>query len=146
MSRHVLRRVAVFRATTYRHEVISHLDHLVLTVGDIPRSVAFYTTVLGMREVRFGAGRIALAFGSQKINLHASGREIEPHASTPTPGSADLCFISELPLEEILSTLRTYGIALIEGPVLRTGALGPIQSVYFRDPDGNLIEISRYAS
>lgn len=99
-----------------------------------------------MREVRFGPGRVALTFGSQKINLHELGHEIQPHAATPTPGSADLCFISELPSEEILSTLKTHGVAILEGPVPRTGALGPIQSVYFRDPDGNLIEISRYVS
>lgn len=118
------------------------LDHLVLTVADIDRSCAFYTRVMGFREVRFGEGRRALAFGSQKINLHPLGREFEPKARTPAAGSADLCFLSDLPLAEVIAQLATCGVALEEGPVRRTGATGPILSVYFRDPDGNLIEVA----
>lgn len=124
--------------------MITHLDHLVLTVKDIPRSVAFYTKVLGMKEVLFAAGRIALSFGDQKINLHEEGKEFEPKAIRPTPGSADLCFISDTSIGAILSTLRTHGVEIVEGPVSRAGARGPIRSIYFRDPDGNLIEISNY--
>jgi catechol 2,3-dioxygenase-like lactoylglutathione lyase family enzyme len=124
--------------------MISRLDHLVLTVEDIPRSVAFYTKALGMRSVSFGEGRIALSFGQQKINLHQNGREFDPKASRPTPGSADLCFIADIPLEEAILRLKDRGVTIIEGPVQRTGACGPILSVYFRDPDSNLIEVSTY--
>ena len=124
--------------------MISRLDHLVLTVEDIPRSVAFYTKALGMRSVSFGEGRIALSFGQQKINLHQNGREFDPKASRPTPGSADLCFIADIPLEEAILRLKDRGVTIIEGPVKRTGACGPILSVYFRDPDSNLIEVSTY--
>jgi catechol 2,3-dioxygenase-like lactoylglutathione lyase family enzyme len=122
--------------------MISHLDHLVLTVQDISATVAFYTEVLGMKSVSFGQGRVALTFGHQKINLHQKGNEFEPKAHAPTPGSADLCFISLLPMEDIIATLTRHGVTITEGPVHRTGALGPILSVYFRDPDGNLIEVS----
>lgn len=125
---------------------ISRLDHLVLTVRSIPRSVEFYTRVLGFRVVTFGAGRTALAFGRQKINLHERGREIAPHARRPVPGSADLCFICRGPLRSVLARLEREGVAVLEGPVARTGATGPITSVYFRDPDGNLIEVSTYAA
>jgi catechol 2,3-dioxygenase-like lactoylglutathione lyase family enzyme len=124
--------------------VISRIDHIVLTVENIPRSVAFYTSVLDMVEVSFGAGRTALSFGKQKINLHQKGREFEPKASSPTPGSADLCFIADVPLEAVVSRLKENGIPIVEGPVKRTGACGPILSVYFRDPDSNLIEVSTY--
>lgn len=124
--------------------MIASLDHLVLTVADIDRTAAFYCDVLGMRRVTFGAGRTALAFGSQKINLHQHGREFEPKALAPTPGSADLCFVAAVPLAEVVERLRGAGIAIEEGPVARTGAVGPIASVYVRDPDGNLIEISTY--
>jgi catechol 2,3-dioxygenase-like lactoylglutathione lyase family enzyme len=124
--------------------MITHLDHLVLTVKDIPRSVAFYTKVLGMNKVVFGAGRVALSFGRQKINLHEEGQEFEPKAMRPTPGSADLCFISDASIESVTSTLVSQGIEIVEGPVSKTGACGPIRSIYFRDPDGNLIEISNY--
>ena len=126
--------------------MIERLDHLVLTVRDIPTAVKFYTEVLGMREVTFGAGRTALAFGRQKINLHEAGKEFEPKADRPTPGSGDLCFISDRPIEAIVEQLRSHGIEIAEGPVDRTGACGTIVSVYCRDPDGNLIEISNYKS
>lgn len=118
------------------------LDHLVLTVADIPRTVAFYQRVLGMEPQTFGAGRIALRFGDQKINLHQAGRELEPKATLPTPGSADLCFLTETPLSELTAHLEQCTVEIIEGPVARTGATGPILSLYFRDPDGNLIEVA----
>jgi catechol 2,3-dioxygenase-like lactoylglutathione lyase family enzyme len=121
---------------------VDQLDHLVLTVHDIQATCAFYTTVLGMRIVTFGQGRTALAFGSQKINLHQRGREFEPKAAAPTPGSADLCFLTATPVEEVAGHLRSCGVAVVEGPVERTGATGPIRSVYCRDPDGNLIEVA----
>ena len=124
--------------------MISHLDHLVLTVADIPRTVAFYTTVLGMRQVTFGEGRTALAFGNQKINLHQHRRELEPKAQHPTPGSADLCFIASIPLEDVIARLHQHSIPILLGPVGRTGATGPIRSIYLRDPDSNLIEVSNY--
>lgn len=123
---------------------INRLDHLVLTVQDIDATVRFYVTVLGMEKEEFGAGRVALKYGNQKINLHQSGKEFEPKAQTPTPGSADLCFITETPLAEALEHVRSKGVAILEGPVARTGATGPITSFYFRDPDLNLIEISKY--
>ena len=123
---------------------IEQLDHLVLTVRDIGRTVAFYTQVMGLQEVTFGAGRRALVFGGQKLNLHEQGRGVEPTAARPTPGSADLCFVTGAPLEAVLQTLAREGVPVVEGPVVRTGARGPIESVYFRDPDGNLIEVSRY--
>lgn len=121
---------------------ISRLDHLVLTVADIEASIAFYETILGMTAVSFADGRRALSFGAQKINLHPYGREFEPKAGHPTPGSADLCFLTEVPLSEVQAHLAACGVALIEGSVRRTGATGPILSVYFRDPDGNLIEVA----
>jgi len=121
---------------------ISHLDHLVLTVADIETTVDFYTRVLGMQVVTFGEGRKALAFGNQKINLHQARREFEPKAERPTPGSADLCFIVATPLDRVIAHLETQGVSIIEGPVQRTGATGPIRSVYVRDPDLNLIELS----
>lgn len=121
------------------------LDHLVLTVVDIGRTVAFYERALGMTAVTFGEGRRALVFGRQKINLHATGREFEPKAARPTPGSADLCFLSEEPVAAARSRLERLGIGVEEGPVPRTGASGPIVSIYFRDPDGNLIELSNSA-
>jgi len=125
---------------------IDALDHLVLTVRDLEATIAFYTRVLGMEEVTFGEGRKALAFGAQKLNLHQAGRELEPKAEWPTPGSADLCFTTEVPLAEVLAHLEACGVPVLEGPVRRTGARGPIQSVYFRDPDLNLIEVSNYPS
>jgi catechol 2,3-dioxygenase-like lactoylglutathione lyase family enzyme len=121
---------------------VDRLDHLVLTVADVEKTCAFYGRVLGMNAVAFGGGRKALAFGTQKINLHAHGREFEPKAGRPTPGSADLCFITGVSLPEVVAHLNAQGVAIIEGPVERTGATGPILSIYFRDPDGNLIEVS----
>jgi catechol 2,3-dioxygenase-like lactoylglutathione lyase family enzyme len=121
---------------------IDRLDHLVLTVDDVDRTIAFYAGVLGMTETTFGSGRKALSFGSSKINLHQRGREHEPKALTPTPGSADLCLIVEEPLDVVVAELTAAGVAIEEGPVERTGALGPITSIYVRDPDANLIELS----
>lgn len=123
---------------------IFRLDHLVLTVQRIEATVQFYSDVLGMKKETFGRGRTALKFGRQKINLHQAGRECEPKAAKPTPGSADLCFISEVPLNQAMEHVRRKGISIIEGPVTRTGATGPINSFYIRDPDLNLIEISTY--
>jgi catechol 2,3-dioxygenase-like lactoylglutathione lyase family enzyme len=125
---------------------IERLDHLVLTVRDIAATCDFYSTVLGMEVVTFGAGRKALAFGQQKFNLHEAGREFEPKAERPTPGSADLCLIADGSLNEVIDHLRACGVPILEGPVQRTGALGPITSVYFRDPDQNLIEVSTYGA
>lgn len=126
--------------------MIDSLDHLVLTVRDIAAAVAFYERVLGMKEVRFttadGTVRMALAFGRQKINLHEAGREFEPKAAQPMPGSADLCFLTREPIEAVQARLQANGATIIEGPVRRTGATGPILSVYIRDPDGNLIEVA----
>ena len=124
---------------------IDRLDHLVLTVRDLNKTIAFYTNVFGMQPVSFGADRRALAFGQQKINLHSVDAPRKPHALHPTPGSADLCFITEAPMAEIVAHLQNVGVAIEEGPVSRTGALGAITSVYFRDPDANLIEVSNYA-
>jgi catechol 2,3-dioxygenase-like lactoylglutathione lyase family enzyme len=123
---------------------IERLDHLVLTVRDIAATCDFYSKVLAMEVVTFGAGRKALAFGQQKFNLHQAGREFEPKAEAPTPGSADLCLIAQGPLDAVIDHLRACGVPVLEGPVQRTGALGPITSVYFRDPDLNLIEVSTY--
>lgn len=124
--------------------MINRLDHFVLTVKSIEKTIAFYTNVLGMKAETFGNGRTALRFGDQKINLHEAGNEFEPKALHPMPGSADLCFITDLTLEEVIDRFVQHQIALEEGPVKRTGALGPILSVYIRDPDNNLIELSRY--
>lgn len=121
---------------------IEHLDHLVLTVADIDRTRDFYERVLGTEPVVFGEGRHALAFGAQKINLHEAGREFEPKAAAPTPGSADLCFLTNSPVAEVVGHLEANSVEIIEGPVRRTGATGPLTSVYFRDPDGNLLEVS----
>jgi catechol 2,3-dioxygenase-like lactoylglutathione lyase family enzyme len=123
--------------------VIDHLDHLVLTVADIDATIAFYTSALGMEEVTF-KNRKALRFGEQKINLHQAGKEFEPKAAHPTPGSGDLCFITNAPLEEVISHLKELLHPIEEGPVDRTGAVGSIRSIYLRDPDLNLIEISNY--
>jgi catechol 2,3-dioxygenase-like lactoylglutathione lyase family enzyme len=121
---------------------ITKLDHLVLTVKDIYATTMFYTTVLGMKKVNFGGNRKALQFGSQKINLHQHGDEIEPHASQPAPGSADLCFITDIPLKQVISHIQSCGVTILAGPLPRSGATGRLLSVYLRDPDGNLIEIS----
>ncbi|HEY0734974.1 MAG TPA: VOC family protein [Herpetosiphonaceae bacterium] len=121
---------------------IERLDHLVLTVQDIERTCEFYRRVLGMDVVSFGGGRRALRFGAQKINLHQVGHEFEPSALHPTAGSGDLCFITATPLADVIAHLQSCGVTIEEGPVARTGALGPIRSVYLRDPDDNLIEIA----
>ena len=126
---------------------ITGLDHLVLTVADLDVTGDFYGRVLGMDVVTFKSGGIerrALKFADQKINLHKAGAEFEPKATQPKPGSADLCFIIEGPLKEAISHLLANDVTIEQGPVQRTGARGPIMSVYFRDPDGNLIEISQY--
>ena len=121
---------------------IGRLDHLVLTVKSIQTTCDFYCEILGMQREEFGAGRVALKFGTQKINLHQAGSEFEPKAVKPTPGSADLCFIAEGNIAIIVSHLDKCNVSIEEGPVARTGAMGEILSVYLRDPDGNLIEIS----
>jgi len=123
---------------------IDRIDHVVLTVRNIQATCEFYSRVLGMEVVTFAGGRKALTFGEQKINLHQSGREFEPKALRPTPGSADFCLITKTPLEQVMAHLTGCGIQIVEGPVERTGAKGSITSVYFRDPDGNLIEVSSY--
>ena len=123
---------------------IDRIDHVVLTVFDVERTIDFYRRVLGMEPVTFAGGRRGLAFGRQKLNLHQAGREFEPKALKPSPGAIDLCFISTTPLEAVVAHLEAEGVHVIEGPVPKTGALGPMQSVYFRDPDGNLIEVSNY--
>ena len=119
---------------------MSHLDHFVLTVKDIDATVAFYTEVLGMRKVS-KSGRISLHFGYQKLNLHEKGNEIDLCARKPVSGSADICFIANDPLYDVVAHLNRHGISIEEGPVQRTGATGPIYSIYIRDPDENLVEI-----
>lgn len=123
---------------------ICHIDHLVLTVTKIDETVRFYEAVLGMVKETFGDGRVALTFGRQKINLHQKGNEFEPRAEVPTPGSADLCFITTTGLEAAMEHVRDKGVEILMGPVRRTGANGAILSFYFRDPDLNLIEVSNY--
>ena len=123
---------------------IDRLDHLVLTVASIDVTVDFYTRVLGMEAVTFGAGRTALTFGTSKINLHEAGREFEPKAWRPTPGSADLCLIVSEDIPRVMTELAAAGLPIEEGPVKRTGALGTMTSCYLRDPDQNLIELSHY--
>jgi catechol 2,3-dioxygenase-like lactoylglutathione lyase family enzyme len=123
--------------------MITALDHLVLTVRDLQATIGFYVEGLGMELREFGEGRLALHFGRQKINLHVMGHEFEPKAAHPTPGAADLCFLTEQPLAEFRARLESLGRPIIAGPVARTGATGPMTSIYTRDPDGNLIEIAR---
>lgn len=125
--------------------VIDRLDHLVLTVRDVDASCDFYARALGMQAVTFGQGRRALLFGRQKFNLHQAGREFELKAGTPTPGSADFCLITTTPMAQVIAHLGDCGVEILEGPTSRTGATGPIESVYFRDPDDNLVEVSRYS-
>ena len=121
--------------------LVMAIDHVVLTVRDLEATVAFYER-LGMRRVTFGEGRVALHFGRQKLNLHEHGREFEPKAARPAPGSADVCFLLATPLDEALAELRNAGVPIELGPVERDGAQGPIRSVYVRDPDGNLVELA----
>jgi catechol 2,3-dioxygenase-like lactoylglutathione lyase family enzyme len=125
---------------------IDHLDHIVLTVADIDATIDYYTRVLGMTAVTFGAGRRALAFGAQKINLHRAGHEFSPCARRPTSGSADFCLITKTPLDAAMAHVQSCGVAIEVGPVDKTGAIGPLRSFYFRDPDGNLVEVSNYVS
>ncbi|MGW8161118.1 MAG: VOC family protein [Desulfobulbales bacterium] len=126
--------------------ISEQLDHLVLTVNDIEATCRFYADILGMKVIEYAGGRKALLFGRQKLNLHEAGREYAPHAQSPTPGSADFCFLTSLPMEKVLDHMAKRQVRVIEGPVRRTGATGPILSVYFRDPDGNLIEIANHLS
>jgi len=121
---------------------ISKLDHLVLTVKDFEKTTSFYVSVLGMKKEVFDNGRVALKYGRQKINLHQFGKEFEPKANRPMPGSADLCFITLTPLDDAMAHAKSCGVEITEGPVERTGANGPIRSFYFRDPDHNLIEVA----
>ena len=123
---------------------IERLDHLVLTVADIARTCDFYSRVLGMEVVIFGEGRTALRFGQHKINLHSADNVPNLVADKPTPGSADLCFITRTPLAEVVSHLQDCGVPIVAGPGPRAGAIGTIQSIYIRDPDQNLVEISNY--
>ncbi len=123
---------------------IDSIDHFVLTVRDIEATCEFYARVLGMQVVTFAGGRKALQFGQQKINLHEAGKEFEPRAMSPTPGSGDFCLITQTPLAEVIVHIRSCGIEIVQGPVHKTGATGSIESVYLRDPDGNLVEISNY--
>ncbi|WAH44597.1 VOC family protein [Alicyclobacillus fastidiosus] len=126
--------------------MVERLDHLVLTVRDLDTTCEFYSSVLGMSIYTFGNGRKALRFGIQKINLHEAGHEYEPKANKPTPGSADICFITRTPIDVVVEHLKQLGVAIEEGPIQRAGAVGAIMSVYFRDPDFNLIEVSNYIS
>uniref|UniRef100_A0A8C6T8W7 Glyoxalase domain-containing protein 5 n=1 Tax=Neogobius melanostomus TaxID=47308 RepID=A0A8C6T8W7_9GOBI len=123
---------------------VSHLDHLVLTVKSVPDTIQFYSSVLGMEVITFKGNRKALGFGQQKFNLHQLGQEFEPKAKRPTSGSADLCLITKTPLTTVATHLKGCGVKIEEGPVERSGAMGPITSIYFRDPDDNLIEVSNY--
>ena len=125
---------------------VDRIDHIVMTVKSIDATCAFYERVLGMQRVTFAGGRYALAFGRQKINLHESGREFEPKAHVAAPGTLDVCLITTTPLADVIEHLARCDVAIIEGPVSKTGATGPIRSVYFRDPDDNLIEVSNYVT
>ena len=123
---------------------INRLDHVVLTVADLDATIRFYTEVLGMQAQTFGDGRRALAFGAAKFNLHRAGHEFEPKAARATPGSADLCLIVDDPLDDVIAQLSDHGVPIVHGPVLKIGAQGTLRSVYIRDPDGNLVELSNY--
>jgi catechol 2,3-dioxygenase-like lactoylglutathione lyase family enzyme len=125
---------------------VTTLDHLVLTVQDLESTVDFYTRVLGMTVSAFAEGRLALKFGTQKINLHELGSEFQPNARRAQPGSGDLCFLSDDPLDSWVDHFEQEGVELVEGPVPRVGALGPMDSIYCRDPDGNLVEIASYSA
>ena len=126
--------------------MIDHLDHVVLTTARTEQCIDFYTRVLGMKFERFGQDRMALKFGEQKINLHEKGKEFEPKATLAAPGTLDVCFIASVRLEDVIARLAACNVPIIEGPVMKTGAQGPIRSVYVRDPDGNLVEISERAA
>jgi len=124
--------------------LIIALDHVVLTVADVEATARFYARVLGMVVARFDGGRVALEFGVQKINLHPADAPYEPHAASARPGAGDLCFVTMVDLDEIVRRVEAAGVPIELGPVERSGARGPVDSVYFRDPDGNLIEVARY--
>jgi len=124
--------------------MIERFDHIVLTVADLNKTCDFYAHVLGMEVVTFEGDKKALRFGRQKINLHEVGKELEPKSLRPTPGSGDMCFITEVPIRELITRFRKAGVEIIEGPIQRTGALGLMESIYLRDPDGNLLELSNY--
>ena len=126
--------------------MLASIDHVVLTTRDLERCLDFYTRVLGMQVERYGEGRIALKFGPHKFNVHPPGFEASIRARVPTPGSLDLCFLADRPLDAVIAQLETCGIAIEEGPGVRTGARFPIRSIYVRDPDDNLIEISEPAA
>lgn len=126
--------------------MITHLDHLVLTTVNLEKCLDFYSRVLKMQVITFGDHRYALQFGEQKINIHQYGKEFEPKAHLPVPGALDLCFITNEPLDRVVAHIKSEGIVILEGPINRTGAIGPISSIYLRDPDLNLIEISQYIS
>ncbi|MBX2864807.1 MAG: VOC family protein [Leptolyngbyaceae cyanobacterium MAG.088] len=123
---------------------ITSIDHIVMTVNNIDVTCEFYARTLGIDIITFGKGRKALSFGTQKLNLHQVGQEFEPKAHRPTPGSIDLCLITETPIDQVLEHLAAVNVDALEGPIQRTGATGAIISVYFRDPDQNLIEVSNY--
>jgi catechol 2,3-dioxygenase-like lactoylglutathione lyase family enzyme len=125
---------------------IDRIDHVVMTARSVDATCAFYQRVLGMQPVTFAGGRRALAFGRQKINLHQAGREFEPKAHLAAPGTLDICLITTTPLAEVAEHLTRCGVTIVEGPVAKTGATGPLRSVYFRDPDQNLIEVSNYVT
>jgi catechol 2,3-dioxygenase-like lactoylglutathione lyase family enzyme len=125
--------------------MLATIDHIVLTTADLDRCLEFYTGVLGMTVERYGAQRIALRFGPHKLNVHPPGFDASIKARVPTPGSLDLCFLADRPLNDVIAHLRTCGVAIEEGPSVRTGARFAIRSVYIRDPDGNLVEISEPA-
>jgi catechol 2,3-dioxygenase-like lactoylglutathione lyase family enzyme len=125
--------------------MIDHVDHIVLTTRDLPACLHFYTEILGMKLEKFetpGATRLALKFGNQKINIHEWGKEYSPRAHVAAPGTLDLCFIASMPLEKVIEKLKASNVSILEGPVLKTGATSKIRSVYVRDPDLNLVEIS----
>ncbi|KAM9274223.1 glyoxalase domain-containing protein 5 [Morus bassanus] len=126
--------------------LIQQLDHLVLTVKSTEDTVAFYSKVLGMEVVTFKGNHKALHFGNQKFNLHEAGKEFEPKARCPVPGSADICLITQVPLDQLLDLMKAWGVIIEEGPVARTGAMGPIKSIYFQNPNENLIKVSRYST
>ncbi len=125
--------------------LVRAIDHFVLTCGDVEATVAFYERALGMTAETFAGGRRALSFGDQKINLHQAGAEFTPRAERPVPGAGDFCLLSDVPVAEVAEHLAMLGIDVIEGPVEKTGATGPLTSIYFRDPDGNLVEVSNPA-
>lgn len=124
--------------------MIDHIDHIVLTTRDLPGCIRFYSEVLGMKLEKFAEKRLALKFGNQKINLHEWGKEFEPRAHVAAPGTLDLCFIASIPLDQVVRRLNEKKVEILEGPVAKTGAMGPMTSVYVRDPDLNLVEISAY--